>query len=134
VDDIAETSAVGANPYASGGGGTVLEHRLGAVLLACLLTADPASGLGDDVDPIEVTFQASSFSPVDDLVVTARSGESDPRRLSIGVRRTPSLVPSSAASVHLVSTFVRARSASLTASSPGDCWLRCAPVSCVWKA
>jgi hypothetical protein len=39
----------GASPYATGGGGTRLEHRYGAVLLAALLTGDPVSELGDDV-------------------------------------------------------------------------------------
>lgn len=107
MDDTTDSRTAAASPYATGGGGTVLEHRFGAVLLACLLTADPVVGLGDDVDPIEVVFQASSFSPVDDLVAAGRGHDGRLRRLSIAVRRTPSLVPSSSASIALIRTFVR---------------------------
>ncbi len=105
VDGTSTTPA--ASPYATGGGGTVLEHRFGAVLLSSLLTADPVAGLGDDVDPAELVFQASAFSPVDDLVLSGRGADGELRRLSIAVRRAPSLVPSSAESVQLMSTFVR---------------------------
>jgi hypothetical protein len=96
-----------ASPYSTGGGGTVLEHRYGAVLLAHLLTGDPATELGDDVAPVQITFQASAFSPVDDLVVCGRSANGDERRVSIGVRRDPSLVPSEEASVRLIGSYLR---------------------------
>src|SRR5213592_4795288 len=91
-----------AAPYATGGGGTVLEHRYGAVLLAHLLTGDPVTELGDDVAPVRVAFQARAFSPVDDLVVGGRAADGRERRVSIGVRRAPSLVPSEEASVQLL--------------------------------
>jgi hypothetical protein len=107
VSGVGDLQGPGTSPYATGGGGTVLEHQLGAVLLASLLTADPIAGLGDDVVPSELAFQASSFSPVDDLVVTGSSENGLVRRLSIGVRRAPSLVPSNDASVHLMRSFVK---------------------------
>ena len=94
-------------PYSTGGGGTVLEHRYGAVLLAHLLCSDPVAELGDDVAPVQMTFQASAFSPVDDLVVTGRSADGNERRVSIGVRRDPGLVPSEEASVCLVSSYLQ---------------------------
>ena len=78
-----------AAPYATGGGGTALEHRYGAVLLCNLLTGDPISELGDDTIPISVRFQASAFSPVDDLVIVGRTTDDEERRVSIGVRRSP---------------------------------------------
>jgi hypothetical protein len=59
--------------YTTGGGGTVLEHRYGAVLLSHLLTGDSVPQLGDDATPVSVRFQASAFSPVDDLVVVGRT-------------------------------------------------------------
>src|SRR5512132_4073331 len=90
-----------ASPYSTGGGGTVLEHRYGAVLLAHLLTGDPVTELGDDLAPVQVAFQASAFSPVDDLVVGGRSADGAQRQGSIGVRRNPSLIPSDEPSVQL---------------------------------
>lgn len=94
-------------PYSTGGGGTVLEHRYGAVLLAHLLCGDPVAELGDDVAPVQMIFQASAFSPVDDLVVSGRSADGNERRVSIGVRRDPGLVPSEEASVRLVSSYLQ---------------------------
>jgi hypothetical protein len=83
-----------ANPYSTGGGGTVLEHRYGAVLLAHLLLGDPVSELGDDVAPVSVRFQDSAFSPVDDLVVVGRTSDGAQRQVSIGVRRAPKFTTS----------------------------------------
>ena len=97
----------GASPYSTGGGGTVLEHRYGALLLSHLLTADPIAELGDDVTPREINFQASSFSAVDDLVVSGYSADRTERRVSIGVRRNPSFIASDAASVDLIGSYLR---------------------------
>jgi hypothetical protein len=49
----------GAASYASGGGGTVLEHRYGTVLLASLLTRAPIPDLGDDAPPVYLRFQGA---------------------------------------------------------------------------
>jgi hypothetical protein len=94
------------SPYATGGGGTVLEHRYGATLLAHLLTGDPISLLGDDVLPVQIRFQGRGASPVDDIVVTGRLPNGRSRRLSIGVRRSPSFVPSSKATVKLLAPYL----------------------------
>jgi hypothetical protein len=96
-----------AAPYATGGGGTVLEHRHGAVLLACLLTGAPVTELGDDATPTSVHFQASAVSPVDDLLVTGRTPDSGERRVSIGVRRAPKLTASDDKSALLLTSYLR---------------------------
>src|SRR5690242_5914947 len=101
-----ETRAA-APPYATGGGGTVLEHQYGAVLLACLLTGDPVPELGDDATPVSVRFQASAVSPVDDLLVVGRTPDGGERRVSIGVRRAPALTGSDEASAQLLATYLR---------------------------
>lgn len=100
----ASETPAGASPYATGGGGIVLEHRYGAVLLAHLLTGDSIPMLGDDAAPTNVMFQASAHSPVDDLVVIGRTPDGAERRISIGVRRAPSIVASDAPSVHLLAS------------------------------
>src|ERR1022692_421529 len=94
-------------PYATGGGGTVLEHRYGAVLLVCLLTGDPVTELGDDATPVSVHFQASAISPVDDLLVAGSTPDGGERRVSIGVRRAPALVASDSASAQLLASYLR---------------------------
>src|SRR2546427_12777184 len=94
-------------PYATGGGGTVLEHRYGAVLLGTLLTGDPVPELGADATPISLRFQASAFSPVDDLLVVGRTPDGEERRLSVGVRRSPTFVTSERASADLLSSYLR---------------------------
>src|ERR1700694_4615253 len=86
-----------ASSYATGGGGTVLEHTFGATLLAALLTGDPVSALGDEQRPVSVSFQAGNWSPVDDLVVIGepdRLPDGEVRQLSIGVRRKPRIARS----------------------------------------
>ncbi|MBT2367134.1 hypothetical protein J7E88_17925 [Streptomyces sp. ISL-10] len=96
-----------ASPYSTGGGGTVLEHRYGALLLSHLLTADPVTELGDDVTPHEIGFQASAYSAVDDLVLSGRSVDGTQCQVSIGVRRDPSFVASDQASVELIGSYLR---------------------------
>jgi hypothetical protein len=97
----------GASPYSTGGGGTVLEHRYGALLLTHLLTGDPVPELGDDVTPSEISFQASAFSAVDDLVMQGHMTDGAQRTVSIGVRRDPSFVPSDESTVHLVRSYLQ---------------------------
>ncbi len=96
-----------APPYATGGGGTVLEHRYGATLLAALLTGDPVPVLGADARPVTVRFQASAFSPVDDLLIIGRAPDGGERRASVGVRHAPQLTASDEASVPLIATYLR---------------------------
>lgn len=94
------------SPYSTGGGGTVLEHRYGATLLAAVLAGVPVTELGDDVVPRSVRFQASAVSPVDDLVVESDDGGVI-RRVSIGVRRAPALTTSDSSSVPLLRSYLR---------------------------
>ncbi|MFJ8493704.1 hypothetical protein ACIRBZ_35975 [Streptomyces sp. NPDC094038] len=96
-----------ASPYSTGGGGVWLEHRYAATLVAALLTEDPISELGDGVVPHSVRLQASDVSPVDDVVVEGRTADGRMRRVSIGVRRDPSLTTSDEKSVPLVRSFLR---------------------------
>ncbi|MEV3952254.1 hypothetical protein AB0K57_32255 [Streptomyces halstedii] len=95
------------SPYSTGGGGVWIEHRYAATLLAALLTEDPISELGDDVVPHSVRLQASYISPIDDVVVEGRTRDGLVRRVSIGVRRDPSLATSDEKSVPLVRSFLR---------------------------
>ncbi|MFJ5309938.1 hypothetical protein [Streptomyces sp. NPDC088350] len=96
-----------ASPYSTGGGGTVLEHRFGAVLLAHLLLGDPVPALGDDVTPVAVRFQDSRFSAVDDLIVVGDTADGAQRRLSIGVRRAPSFTTSDDSTADLLVSYLR---------------------------
>ena len=97
---------LGVSPYASGGGGTVLEHLYGAVLLSSLLADDPITELGDDATPVSVRFQGRRLSPVDDLVVSG-SGRGEERRVSIGVRRDPDLTKSDKKTARLLTAYVQ---------------------------
>ncbi|MEY2233509.1 hypothetical protein, partial [Streptomyces sp. BF23-19] len=104
---LARSGVRRASPYSTGGGGTVLEHRYGALLLSHLLTADPVDELGNDVTPDEVHFQASAYSPVDDLMLTGRSVDGTRRQVSIGVRRDPSFVASDQTTVELIGSYLQ---------------------------
>lgn len=84
----------------------MLEHRYGALLLSGLLTGDPVPELGDDATPQAITFQASSFSPVDDIVVLGVTADKQERRVSVGVRRDPSFVASDRSTVQLTAAFL----------------------------
>jgi hypothetical protein len=91
----------------TGGGGVVLEHRYGATLLAALLTGDPVAALGPDARPLRIRFQASAFSPVDDLLVTGITPDGKLRRVSVGVRRAPQFTASDKPSVPLIASYLK---------------------------
>ncbi|GHG14447.1 MULTISPECIES: tetratricopeptide repeat protein [Amycolatopsis] len=95
------------NPYSTGGGGVVLEHQYGAVLLGHLLLGDPLPELGDDVVPTMVRFQGSAFSAVDDLIVTGETPDGRSRQVSIGVRRAPLFRPSHKATSALLVPYLQ---------------------------
>ena len=95
-----------ASPYATGGGGTVLEHAYGAVLLAALLQRSPVRGLGDDVTPVGVEFQQGANQPVDDLHVIGEC-PTGTRLLSVGVRRDPTIGARSPTFVNLLADYLR---------------------------
>lgn len=94
------------NTYSTGGGGTVLEHRYGAVLLSHVLTRKPLPALGDHITPTQVRFQASPESLVDDLLVHGSDGFTEEYRLSIGVRRNPQLTIRNKSSVKLIGSYL----------------------------
>jgi hypothetical protein len=96
----------GAAPYSTGGGGTVLEHTYGTVLLASLLTGAAITELGDDATPVYMRFQARPASPVDDLLVQGEA-RGEERWLSIGVRRSPAFTRSDAKTAKLLRSYVQ---------------------------
>lgn len=102
-------SEPGSSPYATGGGGVVLEHHYAATLLAALLVGDPVPELGQSAAIEWIAFQASRFSPVDDIVIqgTVHGPDCSERRLSIGVRRRPTMAKSDEKFVALLGTMLR---------------------------
>ncbi|SNR95047.1 hypothetical protein [Blastococcus mobilis] len=118
MPDEAGQEPIAASPYATGGGGTRLEHRLGTVLLVRLLTAGPVFEL-DERAPERVAFQQAPTANVDDLVVTARAADGVASvRLEIAVRRTPSFVRSDTKTAELVKLLVRADLAAERSADP----------------
>ena len=97
----------GVSPYASGGGGTVLEHLYGAILLSSLLVGDPVTELGDDATAVSLRFQGRALSPVDDLIVSGSARDRQERRAAIGVRRAPDLTSSDTKTARLLAGYVR---------------------------
>ena len=108
-DNGQTVSAAGSNPYATGGGGVVLEHVYGATVLAAMLLSDPVVGLGDEQAVVRVAFQAGAWSPVDDVMVEgeSRGSASGGRRLSVGVRRDPTIASSDEKFVKLLADCLR---------------------------
>ncbi|WP_405468139.1 PQQ-binding-like beta-propeller repeat protein [Streptomyces anulatus] len=106
MTSTAQKAVPAVGPYSTGGGGTVLEHRFGAVLLSHLLTRRPVPALGDHITPTHVRFQGREISRVDDLLVRGCSAAGAEHLLSVGVRRQPRLVPSEADSVQLVRAYL----------------------------
>ena len=105
-----QPSSSGANSYATGGGGVVLEHVYGATVLAGLLVGTPLDLLGDTVVVDQVAFQARRLSPVDDLVVTGTTDGPEPvlRQIAIAVRRAPVMARSDEKFVKLIGTMLQA--------------------------
>ena len=102
-----DAGSAASSSYSTGGGGVLLEHRYGAVLLASLLTQDPVQELGDDTAPLTVRFQASAVSAVDDLLISGRTPDGDTRKAVIAVRRSPRLIPSDEKSIKLIGSFLK---------------------------
>lgn len=108
ADDPDPPNQVSASPYSTGGGGVRLEHRLGAVYLARLLTDSAVAQLGDR-PPTRVSFQQSPRTSVDDLVLDSADPSGGPsHQLQIAVRRTPNFVKSDGTTQKLVRALVEA--------------------------
>src|SRR5574338_1668284 len=80
-----------ATPYSTGGGGVVLEHAFSATMLEALLTHRPTVGLDPAFAVAVVAFQAGHVSPVDDLVITARSHDGSEQTIALAIRRNPTI-------------------------------------------
>ena len=101
-------AAVPSSPYATGGGGTRFEHRVGAIYLARLLSGTVMQEL-DEQTPTRVAFQQAATSAVDDLVITADAGNAARRiRLAIACRSHPKFVRSNGKTKELFVSLVRA--------------------------
>lgn len=92
------------SPYAGGGGGTVLAHRIATSYLADVLL-----GAGrpetDELPVVRVAFQTSPTDPVDDLRVEAeRNG--DTVVVYIAARRAPQFIRSHSKTAKLVGTLL----------------------------
>lgn len=95
----------GSSPYATGGGGVLLEHEYVASMLGSLLLGQPVDGLGDEFLPTQVALQQEAFAPVDDVVIRGISPGGD-RTLLVACRRRPTLGRSSEATVALFADFL----------------------------
>lgn len=102
----ASTPAAGASPYPTGGGGVRLEHSYAGCLIAGLLAGEALSELGDSLSADSIRLQASDVSDVDDILIEGRDAHGVTHRSSIGVRRSPALTKSDAASVPLIRDFL----------------------------
>lgn len=106
----APASHAGVSPYATGGGGVTFERKVAVRYLALLLSGGGSLELGEGRSVVSVAFQQAPKHPVDDLVVSAvLPDESEPSLvLSLGVRRSPNVVPSDESTRSLIRSFVRA--------------------------
>lgn len=105
-----------ASPAATGGQGTVAEHRLGGRMLAALLLQGPVEGLGGVLVPTSVAFQAAS--PVDDLVVVAE-GAGEVVTWHVAGRIRPVLAKGSAKTVALFADYLTVLSSEPAAAETG---------------
>ncbi len=100
--------AAQSSPYATGGGGVIFEHRVGALFLARLLSGTVMSELGDR-PPTQVAFQQAPVSAVDDVVLMADADTGSPAvRLVIACRRRPQFTRSNSKTKDLFISLVRA--------------------------
>lgn len=95
----------GSSPYATAGGGFLLEHEYCALALTSLLLGEPMAGLGDEYQVTSVAMQQESRSSVDDLLVTG-STDDHTRTIRIACRRRPTIGSSSDDTVSLVTDYL----------------------------
>lgn len=117
------------SPYATGGGGGTLEHRLGALLLTRLLTGGPIAAL-NDLAPVHVAFQQTPTSIVDDFVATAPTADGTTTiRVAIAARRHPAFITSDKKTNELIATLVAADLAAEADTDPATVDRLCIAVS-----
>lgn len=92
------------NPYAGGGGGSTLGHRVATCYLTALLMGAGRQET-DELPVVRLAFQTNPTDPVDDLRVEA---ESDERRIVVHVaaRRAPQFVKSHNKTAELVGSLL----------------------------
>ncbi|GAA4762983.1 ATP-binding protein [Citricoccus nitrophenolicus] len=92
------------SPYAGGGGGSTLGHRVATSYLADMLlgAARPETG---ELPVVKVAFQTNPTDPVDDLRVEAeRNG--DRAVVHVAVRRAPKFIKSDSKTAKLIGTLL----------------------------
>jgi len=90
------------NSYSTGGGGVRLEQLFGATMLAALRTDAPTPLLGEGLSVVDVWFQASPVSQLDDLVIHGVSDDGVARHVAVAVRRDPTIAAGDAKFVAIV--------------------------------
>jgi len=96
-----------ASPYSTGNGGGTFEHKLGALLLARLLTSSPVTAL-DERAPDRVAFQQAPRATADDYVLEALAADGTTTiRLDLAVRRRPKFITSHVTTGELVTALVK---------------------------
>ena len=75
VREMTTVKAPSAAPYSTGGGGTVLEHRFGALMQSHLLTSRPVPALGDHITPWDEARQGAPLITAGRAYVTSSSGK-----------------------------------------------------------
>lgn len=95
---------IGSSPYATGGGGVSLAHRISSIYLASLLTGQRRAE-ASELPVRRVSFQTGPTHPVDDLLVEC-SADGDSVSIAIACRASPDFVPSSAPTVKLVGSLL----------------------------
>jgi hypothetical protein len=93
ADSADQPRQQGSSPYATGGGGVLLEHAYAASALASVLMGQPVDGLGDEFVPTQVRLQQEAFTAVDDVVIRGVS-DGGTRTLMVACRRRPRLIGS----------------------------------------
>lgn len=94
----------GSSPYATGGGGVSLAHRIASIYLTSLLTGQRRAE-ASELPVRRVSFQTGPAHPVDDLLVECSAG-ADAVDIAIACRATPDFVLSSQTTVKLVGSLL----------------------------
>jgi hypothetical protein len=94
----------GSSPYATGGGGVSLAHRIAAIYLASLLTGERRTE-ASELPVRRVSFQTGPAHPVDDLFVECSDGATEVS-IAIACRASPDFVSSDSPTVKLVGSLL----------------------------
>ncbi len=94
----------GSSPYATGGGGVSLAHRIAAIYLSIVLTGERRTE-ALELPVRRVSFQTGPAHAVDDLLLECSDGASDVT-VAIACRATPDFVVSDEPTVKLVGSLL----------------------------